>query len=249
MKPLIIANWKCNPKNQAEAKELFNLIKRGVRKIKGGKVVICPPFVYLPILKNSNFPLGAQNCFWKELGPFTGEVSVKMLKDFGCQYVILGHSERRKYFGETDEMINQKLKTALKAKLKPIFCIGESWEERKRDKAQQVLKSQLEKGLKSIKKRGIKNLILAYEPVWAIGTGRPCSPVEAQTMSLFLRKIIAKLYSLAIAKNTPILYGGSVNSKNARDYVVEARMNGLLVGGASLDAKEFVKIVKSISIK
>jgi len=233
-----------NPPTLAEAKKLFNLVKRGIGKIKKVKVVICPPFVYLPILKKSNLALGAQNCFWEEKGAFTGEVSAKMLKDSGCRYVILGHSERRRRFGETDEIINKKIRAAIKAKIKPIFCIGETSKERERGKTEKVIKLQLEKGLKGIKKTEIKNLVLAYEPVWAIGTGKACSAEEAQTMSLFLRKIIAKLYSLAASRNLPILYGGSVNSKNAKDYIVEARMDGLLIGGASLVAKEFIKIVK-----
>lgn len=244
MKPLIIANWKCNPKTKTEAQKLFNLVKRGTEKKWGGKIVICPPFVYLSILKASNLILGGQDCSREESGPFTGEVSAKMLKDSGCRYVILGHSERRRHFGETDEIINKKIKAAIKAKIKPIFCVGETSKEREKGKAEKVIKLQLEKGLKGIKKTEIKNLVLAYEPVWAIGTGKACSTNEAQAMSLFLRKIIAKLYSLTASRNLPILYGGSVNSKNAKDYIVEARMDGLLIGGASLVVKEFIKIIK-----
>ena len=254
MRPLIVANWKCNPTTLQEAKKLFNSIKNGLKNIKRVEVVICPPFVYLSALGASTFAkgygglaFGSQNCFWEEKGAFTGEISARQLKDLGCQYVILGHSERRKYFSETDEIINKKLKAALRAKLKPIFCVGEKLEERKGGKTQMVLKHQIEKGLKGIKKREIKNLVLAYEPVWAVGTGRPCSTNEAQIMSLFLRKIVAENYSSSVAKNLPVLYGGSVDSKNAKDYVLEARMSGLLIGGASLKIKEFVKIIKSVS--
>jgi len=251
MKPIVIANWKMNPTTLTETRQLFNSIKNGLKNIKNVEIIICPPFPYLLEFsarwRKSQVRLGAQNCFWEEKGPFTGEISARQLKDLGCQYVILGHSERRKYFSETDEIINKKLKAALRAKLKPIFCVGEKLEERKGGKTQMVLKHQIEKGLKGIKKREIKNLVLAYEPVWAVGTGRPCSTNEAQIMSLFLRKIVAENYSSSVAKNLPVLYGGSVDSKNAKDYVLEARMSGLLIGGASLKIKEFVKIIKSVS--
>lgn len=247
MKPLIVANWKMNPANLAEAKKLFDSVKKGIKNVKKAEAVICPPFPYLLSFRfrASSFKLGAQNCFWEEKGAFTGEVSAKMLKNFGCQYVILGHSERRKYFGETDEIINKKLRAALRAKLKPIFCVGESGQEREKGETEEILKSQLEKGLEGIKKGEIKNLILAYEPVWAIGTGKPCSLNEAQIISLYLRKVIARIYSLTLSKKLPILYGGSVNGKNARDYIIEAGMSGLLVGGASLDEEEFKQIIQN----
>jgi len=248
MKPLIIANWKCNPTTLQGAKKLFDLVKNGLRGIKNAEVIICPPFTFLSNLKIQDlaFKLGAQNCFYEEKGAFTGEISPPMLKSLGCQYVILGHSERRRYFSESDETINKKLKVAIKAKLKPIFCIGESQEGRKRNKTQTVLKRQIEKGLKGIKEKEIKNIILAYEPVWAVGTGKACLPNEAKIVSLFLRKIITRNYSSAISKKLPILYGGSVNSENAKDYIFKAGMSGLLIGGASLNAKEFVKIVKEV---
>jgi len=242
MKPLVIANWKCNPTILKEAKRLFNSVKNGIKNIKNVEVVICPPFVYLPALRAN----GAQDCFWKEKGAFTGEVSPSMLKDIGCQYVIIGHSERRT-LGETDQMINRKLKAALKEKLKPIFCLGETQQEREKGQTSNILESQIEKGLKKISKQEIKNLIIAYEPVWAIGTGNPCDIDTAQTMGLLIRKIITKLYSLSISENLRILYGGSVDRKNATDYVKEARLQGLLVGGASLDPKEFVQLIKNVS--
>lgn len=242
MKTLIVANWKCNPKTFAEAKQLFNSIKRGIKKIKNVEVVICPPFIYLPqLLKAKSFSLipklGAQDCFWQE-GAFTGEISAKMLKNLGVNYVIVGHSERRKHFAESDRMINKKLKAALKAKLKSIFCIGEKEKERKAGKTFFALKKQLKKGLKSIKKAFFKNLIIAYEPVWAIGTGKPCEIPDAKEVNLFLKKIF---------KNIPVLYGGSINSKIAKNYIKEANFDGLLVGGASLKAEEFIKIIKSCS--
>jgi len=248
MKPLIIANWKMNPQSLAEAKRLFNSVKKGIKNIKEIEIVICPPFIYIPTFQHSNIPtikIGAQDCFWEGSGPFTGQISPLMLKNFGCQYVIVGHSTRRE-LGETDEMINKKLKAAIKAKLKPILCIGETEKERKKGKTFKILKEQLEKGLKGISLFKVYSLkfIIAYEPIWAIGTGNPCQPKEAKEVLKFLKKITQPLSHPA----TPplILYGGSVNSKNAKDYI-EVGFDGLLVGGASLNPKEFVEIVKSCS--
>lgn len=206
MKPLIIANWKMNPQSFKEAKLLFNAVKNS-----GG--VICPPFVYLSSLKAS----GAQDVFWEEKGAFTGEVSPLMLKNLGVKYVIVGHSERRKYLKETNEIIVEKLKVALKVGLKPILCI---------DKITQIPKN-------------IKGLIIAYEPLFAIGTGKACSPQKAKKMRISIRKIVGS--------RVPVLYGGSVNSENARNYIKEAGFDGLLIGGASLKAKEFNKIIKNLA--
>ncbi len=226
-KSLIIANWKMNPQTLAEANRIFSSIEKGLRKIKNKKaeVVICPPFQYLSVINNqlSIIKLGGQNCFWEEKGAFTGEVSPGMLKDLGCKYVIVGHSERRKYFQETDELVNKKIKAALENNLNVILCV---------DKV-----SQIKKDIKGLSKKQFKNLVLAYEPVFAIGTGRPCSIEKARKMSALIRK--------TLKTNIPILYGGSVNSKNARGYLKEAGMNGLLVGGASLDPQEFIKIIKA----
>ncbi len=230
MKPLIIANWKMNPQTLAEAKLLFNSIKAGIKNIKKVEVVICPPFIYLPELSmpgklsRANIKLGAQDTFYEKKGAFTGEISLPMLKDFGCQYVILGHSERRRYFDETDEMINKKVKAALKNGLRPILCIEKI--------------SQIKKGIKGIIKKDLKKIILAYEPVWAIGTGRACGIPEAKKANLSIRKIL---------KENVFLYGGSVNSQNAGDFIKKAKFQGLLVGGASLDSKEFIKLVKNVS--
>ena len=240
MKVLVVGNWKCNPVSLVEAKQLFNLIKRGLKNIKKVEVVICPPFIYIPTFQHSNIltiKLGAQDCFWEKKGAYTGEISPTMLKDLGCQYVLLGHSERKR-LGETDEIINKKLKAALSAKLNPIFCLGETEKERDEGEIQNILKSQLEKGLNKISKKEIKNIVIAYEPVWAIGTGNPCHPSEAKKVLLFLRKFF---------KKNLILYGGSVNSKNATPYIKEANFQGFIIGGASLNAKEFIKIVKNLS--
>ncbi len=230
MKHFIVANWKCNPVTLKEAKWLFNSVKQGVKNIKNVEVVICPPFVYLPALKSEimgpSFAIsfGGQSCFWEEKGAFTGEVSPKMLKDLGCRYVIIGHSERRRYLNETDEMVNKKLKAALKNNLKPILCVENV--------------SQVKKGLKGISKKEFKNVIIAYEPVFAIGIGKPCSPQKAEKMRRAIKG--------ATDKDTPIIYGGSVNSQNASDYIEKAGFQGLLVGGASLNPQEFLRIVQSI---
>ena len=222
MKPLIVANWKMNPQNLEEAKLLFDSVKKGVENIKNIEVVICPPFVYLSVLKpkikGPSFAIsfGGQSCFWEESGAFTGEVSAKMLKELGCEYVILGHSERRKYLKETDEMINKKIKAVLSLGLKPILCIANL--------------TQLKKSLRGIKDK----VIIAYEPVFAIGTGKPCTIEKAKKM----RNLI---------KYPVVLYGGSVNSQNATDYIKMAGFQGLLVGGASLDPEEFIKLAKNVA--
>lgn len=222
MKLLVIANWKMNPQSFSEAKKLFNSVKIETKNVKNTEVVICPPFIYLPVLKSN----GAQNCFWENSGAYTGEISPKMLKDLGCKYVIIGHSERRKYQGETDEMINRKIKTALREKLKVILCVE--------------MLSQIKKDLKGILPKEFKNLILAFEPVSAIGTGQPYSIKEAKNANFAILK--------TLRKNIPVLYGGSVNSKNAKNYIKEAKFQGLLIGKTSLNAKEFIKIVKSIDL-
>lgn len=246
MKPLIVANWKMNPSSLTEVKQLFNSVVRGLRNIRNAEVVICPPFLYISNLKSqiSNLKLGSQDCFWEQAGAYTGEVSPIMLKDLGCQYVIVGHSERRKYFNEIDEMVNKKIKAALKVKLNPILCIGEIQEERNQGKVESVLKREIALGLKNISAANLPKIVIAYEPIWAIGTGNSCDVEEAQKMGLFIKKIISQIYGSAVSKKIRIIYGGSVNSKNAGEYIKEAGFQGLLVGGASLDAKEFIKIVK-----
>jgi len=236
---LIVGNWKMNPSNLAQAKRLFSLVAKGVKNLKGVRVIICPPFLYLPYFSSKNHLfLGAQNCFWEKTGAFTGEISPLMLKSLKVKYVILGHSERRRIFSETDVMVAKKIKTALDLKLKPILCIGENLKERETGKTKIVLKKQLKGALSELKKEKLNQVILAYEPVWAIGSGYPCDAEEAKEILLFLRKFF---------KNK-ILYGGSVNSQNARFYL-EAGFDGLLIGGASLKAQEFIKIIKIASPK
>ena len=251
MKPLIVANWKCNPESQKKAKALFDSIKKGIKSIKNVEVVICPPFIYLPTFnfQLSTLKLGAQNCFFKDSGPFTGEVSPKILKDLGCEYVILGHSERRMNFNETDEMINKKLKAVLKSGLKPILCVGENEKQRKSGKTKQVLKNQLKncfKNILSFKKFYVSRLAVAYEPVWAIGTGNPCKISDAAETLIYLKKALEELLGAQNSKKIRILYGGSVSSQNAKPYIEKAGFKGLLIGNASLNAKEFIKTVKTI---
>ena len=251
MKTLIVANWKMNPSTEKEAKKLFDAVRRGVRGIKNIEVVICPPFVYLSLF--SGLKLGAQNVFYlsadrqvKKSGAFTGEVSPLMLKDLGVEYVIIGHSESRKYLNETDEVINKKIKESLLIGLKPILCVGETDEEKNSGKKLEVLEVQITQALKGVMKSEAKNIVIAYEPVWAIGTGNNCSVDETMSSILLIRKIISKLYNREIADTTKIIYGGSVDSKNTNSYITQTGVNGLLVGGASLNAEEFIEIIKSL---
>ncbi|TSC94383.1 MAG: phosphoglycerate kinase / triosephosphate isomerase [Parcubacteria group bacterium Licking1014_1] len=252
MNNLIAANWKMNPVSLKEAEELFEKIKNGVKETRA-EVVICPPFVFLPLLIGASssvktterFVFGSQNVFYEEKGAFTGEISPAMLKDLGIKYVIIGHSERRKFFGETNEQVNKKIKKALLAGLKIIFCVGETAEERDAGKKSDVLEKQLKDGLKGISKEEIKKITIAYEPVWAIGTGNNCSIDETMRSVLYIRKVVAALYDRQSAKNARILYGGSVKSDNSGFYIKDSGINGLLVGGASLNAEEFLKILKS----
>lgn len=244
MKLLIVANWKCHPVTEKEAKNLFNLTQQEIKKIKGAEVVICPPFVYLSQMKPSSLVLGAQDCFWEKKGAYTSGISPLMIKNLGCQYVILGHSERRKYFKDSNRIINKKLRVALKEKLKPILCVGETKDQKDKGKTQKVIRDQIERGLKKVSKNQIKNVAIGYEPRWAIGSGEPCSPEEVRVVDLLIRKIISKLYNRNISNKLRILYGGSVNSQSAQTYIQEAKVQGLLVGSASLKPKEFVKIVK-----
>ncbi len=250
MKNLIVANWKCNPMTLKEAKQLFSSVKKGVRNIKKTEAVICPPFVFVGEASRSsaNFKIGAQSCFWEQGGAYTGEVSVDMLKDIGCEYVIVGHSERRRFFGETNEVVNKKIKATMDAKLTAILCVGETQEQRNNGETEKILKEQITEAVKNISgsKFISSEISIAYEPVWAIGTGNPCDYEEAQKMGLLMRKIISEIYNRSISQKFRLIYGGSVKSENASGYIKEAGVNGLLVGGASLDAKEFLAIIKSV---
>ena len=221
-----------NPASKKEAEELFSKVKDGTVNT-AAEVVICAPYVYLPVL--SGLKLGAQNIYFEEKGAFTGEISAGMIKDLGVEYVIIGHSERRKYFGETDELVNKKIKKALESGLKVIFCIGETAEERDAGQKNEVLERQLKIGLTGVD--NLESINIAYEPVWAIGTGNNCGVDETKESINFIKEFVRS--------DTRIIYGGSVKSENSGDYIKLAGANGLLVGGASLNPEEFVKIVKS----
>jgi len=234
MKKLIAANWKMNPASSKEARNIFNNIKKRIKGTKS-EIVICPPFIYLSLLKG--LTLGAQDVFYEERGAFTGEISAAMLKDMGVKYVIIGHSERRKYFSETDEIINKKIKKAVDAGLKVIFCVGETQEQHDAGKRNEILEKQIKNGLANVDEK-IENINIAYEPVWAIGTGNNCSVEETKEAVELIRRLVKT--------NTRIIYGGSVKSENSGRYIKKAGVDGLLVGGASLDAKEFIKIINSI---
>jgi triosephosphate isomerase len=190
--------------------------------------------------------MGAQDCFWEGKGAFTGEVSPSMLKDIGCEYVIVGHSERRIYFKETDDVINKKIKKAAETGLVSILCIGETGQERKNNETEVVLKKQITSGLEGVSEKKISEIVIAYEPIWAIGTGISCDTNEAKKAGLFIKSVISDLYNEKVAENMAILYGGSVSKENSSDYIKKAGMNGLLVGGASLRPDEFIDIVKSV---
>ena len=243
-KKYIIANWKMNPSSSEEA---LRLIKNTmtVQLPKNIELIIAPPFIYLYLVKKNfknEIKLAAQNVGWFERGAFTGEISGLMLKNIGCDYVIIGHSERRHKIGETDEMINLKLKAAFKAGLNPILAVGEK---ERGDDIIKVLNSQIKSDLDGIETSEISKLIIAYEPVWAIGTGLSDTPDHALSSALLIRKIIGNLYTPDFAIDLPVLYGGSVTAENAADFIGQTGINGALVGGASLNIEEFLKIIKS----
>jgi triosephosphate isomerase len=245
-KKIIIGNWKCNPIKLSEAVKIFNDIK-DVSDCSKNETIICPPNIFLKDLLNfkSSIKIGAQNCFSENQGAYTGEVSALMLKNLGCKYVILGHSERRKINQETNEEINKKIISAFANKLIPILCIGESREEREHELTFDVLKKQIEEGINKIEKSDIQKIIFAYEPIWSIGTGNFAAPEQIKDVREFIINLIYKKIGKENSKKIRIIYGGSVTSENVVDYFKIAEMDGVLVGGASLKPKEFSKIIRS----
>jgi triosephosphate isomerase len=245
-KPLMAGNWKMN-KTISEAVALVNEIKGLTGDVSDVEILVCPPFTSLCAVneqvKNSNVKLGAQNLFCENSGAYTGEVSGPMLKDAGCTYVIVGHSERRQYFGESNECVNKKTKAALANGLIPIVCVGETLEEREKNETLKVIEAQVKEGLKGLSDAEAGKIVLAYEPVWAIGTGKTATPDQAQEVIAFIRKTYAGLYK-TIADQTRILYGGSVKPDNVSEIMKKPDIDGGLVGGASLDAASFVKLIK-----
>jgi triosephosphate isomerase (TIM) len=241
--PIIAGNWKMNT-TVDEAVNLMRTMKDRLERIHGAEKVVCPPFVSLTsvreILKGSSIGLGAQNMYFEEKGAYTGEVSPVMLKGL-CQYVILGHSERRGYFGETDAMVNKKIKAALRSGLKPIVCVGETLQENEASKTQEVLDRQTRAALEGLS--SLQNVVIAYEPIWAIGTGKAATEEQANSTIGFIRRVVAELYGPA-SKELRIQYGGSANASNIAALMSQPEIDGALVGGASLKADEFISMVE-----
>ncbi len=245
--PLIAGNWKMH-KTVEEAVQVARQLVGLVRGVTEVEVMIAPPYMALyPVsdaVKGSNVEVGAQNLFWEKEGAYTGEISAPMIRTAGCRYGIIGHSERRQYFGETDETVNKRLKAALQEKLIPVMCVGESEEERERKETFSVLDKQVKDGLKDLFSDDLGSLVIAYEPVWAIGTGKTATSKQAQEVHLFLRSLLEKSFGNVLAQKVRILYGGSVKPANISELMGMPDLDGALVGGASLDAETFSEIVR-----
>ena len=247
-KPFVAGNWKMHT-TAASAVELASAIVKGLGAEDRVTVAVCPPFPYLSrvaeVLRGSRVALGAQNMYPEKEGAFTGEVSPTMLVDVGCRYVILGHSERRHKLGESDALINQKVRKTVAAGLRGILCVGETLEEREGKETEAVLDRQMRRGLAEVNQNELKELVLAYEPVWAIGTGRNATPDQAQQASAFIRRTIADIFGEEAAQEIPIQYGGSVKPENARSLMTQPDVDGALVGGACLIADQFLAIIRA----
>jgi triosephosphate isomerase (TIM) len=248
-KSFIAGNWKMNTDVHSSVK-LAEGVVSGCKDVVGKvDVAVCPPFVYLQLvgkaLQSSNIALGSQDIYFEQKGAFTGEISAAMLKDVGCAYALCGHSERRHVIGETDELINKKVHAAILGGLLPILCVGELLEERKANKTVEVVTRHMKKGLAGLTPEKISAVTIAYEPVWAIGTGLTATPQQAQEVHAMIRKLVAEMYDRKIADAIRIQYGGSVKPDNAGELMSQEDVDGLLVGGASLKAEDFVAIVKA----
>ena len=248
-KTTIAGNWKMNM-DLSQTVELISGIKNALNFNEiNANVIVCPPFTSLEtaveLTKDTPIEVGAQNMFYEDGGAFTGEISAKMLKSVGCKYVILGHSERRSIFGESNEWINKKITKALSEDLNVIFCVGETLEERESGVMEQVLKTQITEGLEGISAEQMQDLIIAYEPVWAIGTGKTATPGQAEAAHKFIRDLIAEKFGSETAENLIIQYGGSVKPNNAKELLSQPNIDGALVGGAALKADSFVDIIKA----
>jgi triosephosphate isomerase len=245
--PFIAGNWKMHM-TRGEAKKLAKAVVKAASGLSGAEIVLAPPYTALSkvekVLEDSPLQMAAQNLHWEDKGAFTGEVSAPLLKDAGCRYVIIGHSERRQYFGETDAGVNKKIRAALKSGLIPIVCIGETLAERERGETMAVVSRQLEGGIEGIAPEGFEPMIIAYEPVWAIGTGKTASPAQAEEVHSHIRQELIRRYGNGPAECAIILYGGSVKPANAFALLSERNIDGFLVGGASLEAESFVEIVR-----
>jgi triosephosphate isomerase (TIM) len=248
-KLIIAGNWKMN-KTVAEALDLVNGLNRELAKVKDVDIVVCPPFTALSevskaILSSKNIALGAQNMSEHNMGAYTGEITAQMLKEFSVRYVILGHSERRMYQVETDELISKKARAAHAASLKPIVCVGETLTEREAGRMQKVLETQVHGSLAGLTKEQMAETVVAYEPVWAIGTGKTATAQQAQEAHAFIRALFVKMFDEAVARKVRIQYGGSVKPANARELMSLPDVDGALVGGASLEVRAFADIVKN----
>ena len=248
-RPIIAGNWKMNM-TPSEAKALVEELKPLVKDAKC-EVVVCPPYVDLSavseLIKDSNIRLGAQNIHWAEKGAFTGEVSANMLKELGVEYAIIGHSERRQYFGETDVTVNLRTLAALKQGLKAIVCVGEMLEQREQGITAELVAMQTKIALNGVTAEQLKNIVIAYEPVWAIGTGKTATADQAEEVCALIRKTVADLYGAEAAEALTVQYGGSMNAKNADELLSKENVDGGLIGGASLKAQDFSVIVKAAS--
>ena len=246
-RPLIAGNWKMYKTAQEAAETAEQLVEK-VRDVADVDIMIAPPFTALESvsreIKNSPVAMGAQNLYWEEEGAYTGEISAPMLKSVGCEYGIIGHSERRQYFGESDRTVNQRIQAAIRVGLKPVFCIGETEQEREAEQTFSVLDKQVRKGLEKRVPEQLDSLIIAYEPVWAIGTGKTATTEQAQEVHQFIRSLIEKSFGNELSKSIRILYGGSVKPDNILNLMEMPDIDGALVGGASLSADSFSQIVK-----
>jgi triosephosphate isomerase len=248
-KKFIAGNWKLNPVDTGKTLELSRQLRARLAPFTKTKVAVCPPYVTIAavkdIFKETRVEIGGQNLYWEDSGAYTGEISAPMLKSAGCSYVIIGHSERRQYFGETNETVHSKIKAALKHDLRPIVCVGETLEERDSGVLKDVVREQVTTALRGMDEEILGDLVIAYEPVWAIGTGRTATPEQAQEMHQFIRGLLAEAINEAFSATTIILYGGSVKPENSAELLQQSDIDGALVGGASLDADSFAAIVKS----
>lgn len=246
-KPIIAGNWKMH-KTRREAADLANALAATLGTMTSVEVVLCPPFTALDTvaaaIRGTNIGLGAQNCHWADQGAFTGEIAPGMLVDAGCRFVILGHSERRQYFAETDASINKKASAAYRHGLVPIICVGETLEEREAGQTETVVATQVRGCLQGLPAEKVATSVIAYEPVWAIGTGRTASKEQAQEVHALIRRLVAEMFSQDVAQSIRIQYGGSVKPQNIRELMAQPDIDGALVGGASLEADSFAAIVR-----
>lgn len=247
--PLIVGNWKMN-KTAGQAVRLVQDLADLVKDVKGVEIAVCPPFIALKSistvieLDKLRIALGAQDMFWEDKGAYTGEISPLMLKDLRVRYVIIGHSERRQHFGETDETVNKKIKAAINHELIPILCVGETLHEREQNYTNEKVHRQITAGLAGLTKMQVEKIVIAYEPIWAIGTGKSATPTDANDVIRYIRANLGALFTVEAAGRKRILYGGSVTPENIAGFMSEPEIDGALVGGASLNAEDFAKIVK-----